>query len=160
MTVKVDLAETLPVDKVELCIMLSNALENAVNACGRISDTKRRELRITCISRPELAIGIYNTYEGTVVIDESGLPVSRDDYHGYGTQSIRLFAQKYGAVLDFDADGTWFKVRVVFPPSPPTLKKQNPLTHVIALTFRYDPQIKYFSDGMYVGKITLCRASV
>lgn len=121
-TVKVDLADTLPVDTVELCIMLSNALENAVNACGRISDPKRRELRITCISRPELAIGIYNTYEGTVVIDESGLPVSRDEYHGYGTQSIRLFAQKYGAVLDFDADGTWFKVRAVFPPLPPMPK--------------------------------------
>lgn len=115
-TARIELADRLPVDTVELCIMLSNALENAVLACGRIPDPQKREIKITCISRPELAIGIYNTYEGTVTMDEDGLPVTHDDYHGYGTQSIRLFAQKHGAVLDFDADGSWFKVRVVFPP--------------------------------------------
>lgn len=112
-TTKIDPLKKLPVDTAELCIVFSNALENAINACKKIEDLSKREIKIICIEKNNFAIGIYNTYAEPVFFSDAGLPVSDQEGHGYGTQSIQTFAQKHHAVLDYDVTEKWFKLRLI-----------------------------------------------
>lgn len=119
-TTRIRLTGPLPVEAADLCIVLANALENAINACKRIEDAAGREITITCVDEPTLALGVYNTYAGSVTLDSDGLPVSteQDRGHGYGVQSIVAFARKHGALLDYDVDEKWFKMRLVLNQGP------------------------------------------
>lgn len=109
------LAHPIPVNDIELCVVFANALENAINACKQIDDISKRKIKITCVDNPQFAFEITNTYTGEVQFDENNIPVSKDAEHGYGTQSILAFAEKHSAVLDYDTDEEWFKVRMVLP---------------------------------------------
>lgn len=110
---KILFSKPLPVQDVELCVVFANAVENAINACRKIGDETKRRIRITGFDRPQFAVEVANTYADAVHLDENGVPVSRKKNHGYGTQSILAFAEKYRAFLDYDIDGEWFRVRLM-----------------------------------------------
>ncbi len=118
LTTRIRLEHPLPADTAGLCIVISNALENAVNACAQIPEPDKREIKVTCVDSPAFALGIYNTYRGEIHFGEDGLPLTPEPGggHGYGVQSICAFARKAGALLDYDADGQWFKMRLVINP--------------------------------------------
>lgn len=107
------LALALPVEDVELCILFANAIENAINACKKIENESGRKIQITCLDRPQFVLEVANTYAGSVRLDETGIPVSTKKNHGYGTQSILAFAQKYNALVDYDLKEDWFKLRIL-----------------------------------------------
>ncbi|MCM1089406.1 MAG: ATP-binding protein [Butyrivibrio sp.] len=107
------LSSALPATDTELCIVFANAIENAINACRKLSDISERRIRITCIDSPQFVLEVANTYQEGVTLDEAGIPVSKEQNHGYGTQSILAFADKYNALVDYDLNGEWFKLRVL-----------------------------------------------
>ncbi len=109
---KIEVGDALPVDWAPLCILFSNALENAVNALADVPKPEDRELTIVFFDRPVFAIGIYNTFAGQVKFGENGLPLAAPE-HGYGTQSIQAFARKYGATLEFSTAQNVFRLRLV-----------------------------------------------
>lgn len=113
--IRFQLANPIPVNDIELCVVFANALENAINACRQIDDVSKRKIKITCVDNPQFAFEIANTYTGKIQFDENNVPVSNNAEHGYGTQSILAFAEKYSAVLDYDTDEEWFKVRMIIP---------------------------------------------
>lgn len=88
-------------------------VDNAIKACEQITDESKRQIKITCIDRPDFAIGIYNTYEGKVLLNDECVPISQSPDHGYSTQSIQTFALKHNAVLYYDIGKEWFKLRLV-----------------------------------------------
>lgn len=110
-TTRIRLSKPLPVAAADLCIVLANALENAINACKQVPEGER-EVKITLVDDPAFALGVYNTHAGSIALDD-GLPVSRDAGHGYGVQSIQAIARKHGALLDYDVDEKWVKMRLV-----------------------------------------------
>jgi signal transduction histidine kinase len=101
-------------DMTELAVVLANALENAVKAC-----TPGGVIRIDGQQRgAQFFLEIANTYSGDVAIDaETGLPTgpAAEDgrEHGLGSQSIAFFAEKNGAVLQYQIEGGWFRLRLL-----------------------------------------------
>lgn len=111
--VKFQLFSALPVKDIELCMVFANAIENAIHACQKIPDFSKRKIRITCLDSPQFVLEVANTYAENVRLDESGVPISTEKNHGYGTQSILAFAEKYHALVDYDITGEWFKLRML-----------------------------------------------
>lgn len=101
------------IDTVDFTAMLSNALDNAINACMKVEDENERRLCIKTRSVNQYMIEIANTFNGTVEFDDNGLPKTTDAGHGIGTRSIAVFAERNGALLDYSADGGWFRLRIV-----------------------------------------------
>ena len=96
----------------ELAVLLSNAVENAYHACCAMDPGSAREIKITGgVKGQQLFLEIGNTYCGEVHFDERGYPVAQQEGHGYGTQSIAAYAEKSGAVLDYEAEDGWFRLR-------------------------------------------------
>ena len=114
LTLDVKLPKTLSITDPELCSVLSNALENALNAVKQLED-ERRWVSLYCgIRLGKLLIEVKNPYDGEVVIKD-GLPVSDNDGHGFGTVSIRAITERNGGICTFKAEENVFELRFMLP---------------------------------------------
>jgi two-component system sensor histidine kinase AgrC len=101
LTVDVKLPDLLPFSDTELCSLLSNALENAIHACKNIEYKNKRYIKLRMYSKNnKLCIDIRNSYQ-TQPIFHQGLPVSKEQGHGYGTKSMAHIVEKHGGVYQF-----------------------------------------------------------
>lgn len=111
--VSVSMPETPGFDLLEFSVFLSNSLENAIAACLQVSSPEKRRLVINADTKQEqFFFEVKNTYHGTILF-ENGIPVTQEPGHGFGVRSLCAFAQKYNALLDFQAEGGWFRVRIL-----------------------------------------------
>lgn len=102
-------------DEADLCTLLVNMLDNALEATARVAPPDRREIlcRIK-LSRGFLAIHCENTYCGSVRLDRSGqLVTTKEDpeHHSFGLMQMRAVAEKYNSVLDIHYDQERFNVQ-------------------------------------------------
>jgi len=110
---RIDLPENNVVSDMDLCVIFSNAIENAINACKGIHDANERTLKIVSrINNNKLCIQITNSYDSTVLFVDD-MPVSSEENHGLGTKSIAAVVQKYGGVYSFSAVDRIFKANII-----------------------------------------------
>ena len=108
LTVDAKLPDLLPFSDTELCALLSNALENAVQATKNMPDKSDRSIAVRMYSKNnKLCIDIRNRYQ-TEPTFYRGLPVSREQEHGLGTKSMAHIVEKHGGVFQFSAKDGWF----------------------------------------------------
>jgi len=108
LTAEVSLAGPLPFSDTELCSLLSNALENAIQAAEKISDSGQRHIKLRIFFRnSKLCIDIRNTYQ-TEPLFRSGLPVSAEPKHSFGTKSMVHIVENHGGVCRFSVQDGWF----------------------------------------------------
>ncbi len=114
LSVSVRVPQDLSVPDTELCAILSNGLENALHAASPLDDS-RKWVSFYCEAKlSKLLIEIRNPYGGTVRMQD-GLPLSREDGHGYGCRSIRTIAEQRGGLCIFDAENSIFTLQVMLP---------------------------------------------
>lgn len=114
-TVETDckLPEKLPMEASELAMVLANAIENAINACGRLSKDSNRFITIKIVSSPQLALEISNSYTGHIMFDRNGLPISTQPGHGLGIKSIAAFVERHNGIIEYRADDSLFRLRLL-----------------------------------------------
>ena len=100
----------------DLYAILGNAIDNAIEYVQDQSDPNMRTISLR-ISKNHQFVGIQisNPYAGEA-LSPWELPKSRkaDPYnHGFGLQSIRYLAKKYGGNMEFSADNGLFTLQVV-----------------------------------------------
>ena len=105
--------EPLPVDEAELATVFANAIENAIHACEKL-DADKRQIDVKVLTSPRFMLQISNSYDGAVEFDENGIPMSREEGHGFGTRSIVAFCNKNKAFYEFKADSERFRLRISF----------------------------------------------
>lgn len=112
---------TLPplqhIQMTELAVVFSNALENAFFACRALPAGKKKTIKVfdSGAGLPFLIV-FENTIEKPVEMDAySGLPVASREGHGYGAQSIAIFADKYQLQLNYSQRPGVFSLRLLFP---------------------------------------------
>ena len=113
-SVQLDLPECLPVDEIDLCLVLSNLLENALEASLRTAPARRRIKLTAYLHGNSLAlIQVENTYDG--VIREKGgvFQSSKRKGDGVGLQSVRHIAEKSGGVSTVTYQDGVFCVKVM-----------------------------------------------
>lgn len=109
----INLPEDNAVTDMDLCVLFSNMVENATNACRKISNTHDRFIKIICKNKSgKLLIQITNSYEGIVEFQDN-LPVSTLESHGIGTKSLVSISQKYGGIYSFTAENKIFTASII-----------------------------------------------
>lgn len=114
LSVDAKLPQELAVSNTELCSILSNGLENALNAVGELEKPLKWVSLYCGIRLNKLLIEVKNPYEGEITMQD-GLPVSDRDGHGYGCRSIRSIATQNDGLCTFDAEQGIFTLRVMLP---------------------------------------------
>lgn len=105
--------DDLRCSETELATVFANAIENAIFACEKLPE-HQRFIKIQVLTTPRFMIQISNSYNGDAELDDNGIPISREEGHGFGTRSIVSFCEKSGALYEFKADGSTFALRLVF----------------------------------------------
>lgn len=115
MDIHVDLTERFDINETEFAVVLSNALNNAVDACLALSENEPRSISVRLTSRSgQIAAEVTNTFDGNVDFDDNHIPVSAKGHgHGMGTRSMNTFSVNNGGTLDFSCEGNMFTVRLL-----------------------------------------------
>jgi two-component system, LytTR family, sensor histidine kinase AgrC len=110
---QINIPEQCFIADMDLCVILSNATENAISACGEIEEINNRKINISCNFKNEkLFIQVENSFAGNVRFVEN-MPVTERENHGLGTRSITSTVQKYGGIYSFSAENGIFKMNVI-----------------------------------------------
>ena len=101
---RAELPQELPVPEQDLCILLMNMLDNALEACAKVKDADRRSIKFHAdVKNGFLSISCKNTFADKPRQDRRGrfLTSKSDDLaHGFGISQMESVARKYHSVLD------------------------------------------------------------
>lgn len=104
--------EKFPEDEMVFASILSNALDNALNAQKRfLADQRQIKLMIKTVDE-KLLLSVKNPVDKVPVFAD-GLPVSEQKGHGYGTKSIRYMVERLGGNCKFSVEDGWFILRII-----------------------------------------------
>lgn len=112
--------EQMPFDGADLCIILGNLIDNAMEAVGSLQDGRRHiEVSVSQV-KGSLSIMVQNPYEGKVTRNGNGqILTSKQDSlnHGIGLSSVQRSVDKYDGELLTDYGNGMFKATVLlYPP--------------------------------------------
>ncbi len=113
---KTSLPSPLNIDPIDLCSILSNQLDNAIDACRLIPAGRERRIRVKIWAQTErmLFLRVVNTvvsdpFENNPELHSTKPPDS--GVHGYGLKNIRATAAKYqGECSNVYRDGVFISV--------------------------------------------------
>ena len=113
---KVEIGENLTVSDIDLCILLGNLIDNAVEACRGIPEVEERFLRIyMCIRKQQLYISVSNaTNEVIRKLDAEYISKKRGD-HGHGLKRINIVVDKYGGFIKRANEPGVFATEIMLP---------------------------------------------
>lgn len=112
--VNIRLPEELPLKDTELCVLLSNSLENAIHAVESLPASKRIISLEMKEFRGQLLIAEENSYLHSIVIRD-GMPDSSEPGHGFGVRSITAIVYKHKGNILFTTEENMFKLQAVIP---------------------------------------------
>lgn len=109
-----DIPEAISVNVYELSVVMSNLIENAINACVKIPDYSDRYIIVKARNTENnLVLEIVNSCIAKAETDKNGMPVTDREGHGIGVISVETFVNKYNGMLDFTAEEDRFTARVL-----------------------------------------------
>ncbi len=111
--VRAEVPHFIPVAETDLCVLLSNALENALHACQRLRQTGEPcDIELVVYEKSgKFFLQVTNTCPPDVTF-EKGLPVTREPGHGIGVRSICSIAERYNGMYSFSEKDGRFVLRV------------------------------------------------
>lgn len=112
---KAQVPKTLSVSDVDLCAILGNLLDNAIESCARV-EPERRFLRIYIgIYRKQLYISVSNATRERKRKKQSELITGKNGEHGFGLQRIDRIAQKYDGYVNRKNEPGVFATEIMLP---------------------------------------------
>lgn len=115
-TVRAQVPQECPVDEADLCVILANGMENAVNACRDNAEENEKWIRVgvTAHENGNLSVGIENPCTRPVAFGRDGLPKGADgERHGIGLRSVEAVVKKYDGILQCELTQGVFRLRAV-----------------------------------------------
>lgn len=106
------------IDGLDLCVMVGNALDNAIEASEALPGQRRVIHLKLCPVKDMILFTVQNYYRTEPQKDDRGFyRTSKSDAenHGYGLRGISQAVEKYGGTVATSADGTTFTLSILIP---------------------------------------------
>ncbi len=114
---KLYLPERIPLEDVYFSALIGNVLDNAIEACLRVSsDSKKIYLEMKPFKKM-LSIFCSNTSDGQYIRGEQEILLStkKDNGHGTGMRRIREIVEEAGGACQFSPEENQFSVSIMIP---------------------------------------------
>ncbi|MEA1974706.1 MAG: GHKL domain-containing protein [Bacillota bacterium] len=112
----------LKIDEMDICIVLGNLLNNAIEACIRIDDERvsKRIMLKMYYKRKYIFLEVENSYDLSTIKKKNGRFVSSKLYRekdeiGIGMGNMEKIVEKYEGVYQIDLPGEMFIVKIMMP---------------------------------------------
>ena len=113
--VQVEFPRNMNIKSSDLCAILGNLLDNAIEACAKVEDEEKRSIRLV-IRRIQqmLVIKVENTHNFKPVVKDGNFQTSKTDggLHGWGIKSAKTAADKYDGMIQTNCDDKLFRAVV------------------------------------------------
>lgn len=107
---EIRIQERLPLDAKDLCIIFGNALDNAIEACDRLTENAEKRIDLLLVQD---AHSLFCTLSNTAPANnDRRFTTSKADTinHGFGLQNIRDALANYGAEPSIEQEGETFSL--------------------------------------------------
>lgn len=114
LNVKANVPDKLPMSDVELCSMLGNILDNAVEACGTLPEEERFMRVYIGKLKGQLYLSVQNS-AGKVRKSKNTYLSTKEGEHGYGLFRIDRVAKRYGGYVNRQNEEGVFATEIMVP---------------------------------------------
>ncbi len=114
LNVKANVPEQLPMSDVELCSILGNMLDNAVEACGSLPEEERFMRVYIGRLKGQMYLSVQNS-AGKVRKEKGAYLSTKEGEHGYGLFRIDRIAKKYGGYVNRQNEEGIFATEIMIP---------------------------------------------
>lgn len=107
----------IKIDMVDLTVVISNTLDNAIEACEKLPETDRQIYVQALLEEDELFYAVRNKSLPVNMIANQ-LPTSTKEnpsFHGYGLQNVHTTLEKYHTLYAMDYENGWFEFATELP---------------------------------------------
>ena len=112
---KAVLPETLSIEDVDLCVLLGNLLDNAIEACEKVPE-EMRFLRIyMAAKKSQLYVSIQNSAKEELDFNERNYISTKRGAHGLGMKRVKAMTDKYEGYLTLANESGIFAAEVTLP---------------------------------------------
>lgn len=117
-THKVMLSSQVYLSSVDICAVLANQIDNALEACSKLSDNEEKNIKVEIWQKEAfIFFKVTNTCRGNPFNSKKELASTKNDpsgLHGYGVKNITKTAESYGGTVKSDyADGVFISVAMI-----------------------------------------------
>lgn len=101
--------------EMEIYSLFGNALDNALESCGKLEDPQKRVISLKADERGDwIVLHVENFYDEKLTM-VGGMPITTkgESGHGFGLRSIQEIAGKYGGVASVQTENHIFKLNVL-----------------------------------------------
>lgn len=114
-SIKAAIPQNIPISENDWCVLLSNALENALHACQKLKEKGLPgSIDVSAYEKNgKLFLQVANSCEENIPFSH-GIPVAVTPGHGIGVRSICTIIERYGGIYSFSAENGLFILRLSF----------------------------------------------
>ncbi len=103
--IKVDATAAVPekirVSDTDICVIIGNLLDNAIEACCKFEDEDKRFIRIYIgLLKQQLYISVSNSVGGEIKKEGKIYFTTKNENHGFGLKRIDKIVSKYGGYIN------------------------------------------------------------
>lgn len=120
MDIHADISEKTAVSDMDLCVILGNLVENAVEACDMMDSPEKLIIFRAEMKGRQLVVMTKNTYGERVTKREQRFYSTKHEGVGIGLDSVKKVTEKYGGQMKVEYDETYFTVSILLQTDPNT----------------------------------------
>ena len=107
----------LAISDVDLCVIIGNLLDNAVEACEKQEETSERFIRVFIgVLKSQLYISVMNSMGGEVAKEgKNYISTKASESHGFGLMRVDRIAEKNGGYVNRQNEPGVFATEVMLP---------------------------------------------
>ncbi len=112
---KAEVPKSLTVSDIDLCVILGNLIDNAVESCEKVTEGSRFLRLYIGVFRRQLYLSVTNATTETVrKIDAAYISTKRGN-HGHGLKRIDRVVEKYGGYVNRQNEPGVFATEILLP---------------------------------------------
>jgi signal transduction histidine kinase len=115
-SLSIALPPTLAIDEIDLCVIIGNAIDNALEACEKIENEGDRYINIKIFPFNNcLSLLFENSCREKAEKDLFATDKPQAFMHGFGIENMRALCDKYNGNISFEQVGGKFSVSILLP---------------------------------------------
>lgn len=113
---KAEVPKEINIEDVDICVIIGNLIDNAMEACDKLQENERRFLRVyICVLKKQLYISVSNaTNEVVRKLDKEYITNKRGN-HGHGLKRIDDIVEKYQGFINRKNEPGVFATEIMLP---------------------------------------------
>lgn len=112
---RADMPERIGLEDVDLCVIIGNLMDNAIEACGQIEEESRFLRVYLAVNKNQFYVSVQNSAREDPGFEERNYITRKRGNHGLGMKRVKAAVDKYGGYFSLANEPGIFAAEVSIP---------------------------------------------